>query len=208
MTCFKSCVALAAGAVLTACAALVPAPEVPRAAGRFDLIGRVAVTYDGRAFSSGVRWQHTAERDEIWLLTPTGQTLAYIVGDARGATLTGADRQQYRAGDVESLTRRALGWELPLARLGYWVRGGIAPSGTARDVERDERARITALWQDGWRIALVHYPPAEHGGLPRRLELANGVQEIRLVIDGWREDFVGPLRQNAYLLSQNERNDP
>ena len=186
MSLVKPCAAAAAGALLAACAALSPAPEVSRAPVRFDLLGRVAVNYDGRAFTSSVRWQHAPERDEIWLLTPTGQTLAYIVDDAGGATLTGADQKQYRASNVESLTRQALGWELPLARLGYWVRGEAAPGPAPEDVLRDERSRLAALTQDGWRIAFVHYPPGEQGGLPRRLDLASGVHEIRLVVDGWR----------------------
>ena len=192
MTWFKSCAAAAAGALLAACAALAPAPEVPRAPARFDLLGRVAVTYDGRAFSSNVRWQHAPERDEIWLLTPTGQTLAYIVDDAGGATLTGTDQKQYRAHNVESLMRQALGWDLPLARLGYWVRGEAAPGAAPADAERDDHSRLATLMQDGWRIAFAHYPPGEQGGLPRRLDLASGANEIRLVIDGWRRGGDAP----------------
>jgi outer membrane lipoprotein LolB len=186
MACFKSCAVLAAGAVLTACAALLPPGEPAQRAAAFDLIGRVAVTYDGRSFSSNVRWQHSPRSDEIWLLTPMGQTLAYIVGDAAGATLIGADQRQYRAADVESLTRRALGWELPLARLTWWVQGEPVPGAELQGAERDERGRLTALAQEGWRIALAHFPGAEHDGRPRRLELATRVQEIRLVIDRWR----------------------
>ena len=93
----------------------------------FDLLGRVAVNYDGRAFSYGVRWTHERAGDEIWLLTPVGQTIAHIAATPSGATLTGADRKQIEADDVESLTRRGLGWELPLSRLAWWVRGEIVP---------------------------------------------------------------------------------
>ena len=108
--------ALAAAAALAGCAALPP--PGPRAAA-FDLLGRVAVSFDGRAFSSSVRWHHLPERDEIWLLTPVGQALAHIEADATGALLTAADGQQHRAGDVASLTRRAFGWELPLEQLSW-----------------------------------------------------------------------------------------
>ena len=136
---FRSCVALAAAAALAGCAALAVAPPAPRAPA-FDLIGRVAVTYDGRAFSSGVRWQHTggARRD---LAADPGRARRSRTSwpMRRGATLTGADRKQYRAGDVESLTRRALGWELPLTRLTWWVQGELVPGGRRRSVERDEQ---------------------------------------------------------------------
>lgn len=192
MTWLKSCVAVAAGATLAACAALpLPGERVPRATA-FDLVGRVAVNYDGRAFSSNVRWQHLAERDEIWLLTPMGQALAYIVADADGATLTGSDRNQYRAGDVESLTRRALGWELPLERLAWWVRGEIMPGGLIGEVLRDQQGRLVRLGQDGWHITFVHPPANERGDLPQRLELVRDAHQIRLVIDGWRDDAGVP----------------
>src|SRR5512134_126110 len=115
----KPCAVFAAAAVLGGCALLAPSPPPPPAPA-FDLVGRVAVSHDGRAFTSGVRWQHTAARDELWLLTPAGQALAHIVGDAGGAVYTGADRSEYRAADIASLIRRALGWEMPVTRLAWW----------------------------------------------------------------------------------------
>ncbi|MCC7486555.1 MAG: outer membrane lipoprotein LolB [Burkholderiales bacterium] len=176
--------ALLAAASLAGCALFAP----PRGSvAPFDLVGRVAVIFDGRAFSSNLRWSHAPGREELWLMTPLGQALAYIESGDTGATLTGADRQRYHAASVESLTGRALGWELPLASLTWWVRGEPVPDAPASGEQHDGRQRLTALEQHGWRISWVHYPPGEQGGLPRRLELRRGGQEIRLVIDAWRE---------------------
>lgn len=185
MTWFKSCVALAAAAAFAGCAVLAPAPP-PAPAPAFDLIGRVAVTFDGRAFTSGVRWQHTAERDELWLLTPAGQALAHIIGDTAGATFTGSDRTQYQAADIGSLIRRAFGWEMPVTRLAWWVQGELAPGAVVQAVERDAHGRLAVLAQEGWRIAYIYNSPDARDSRLRRLELAGESQEIRLVIDGWR----------------------
>ena len=182
---FKSCAALAACTALAACAALSPTSEPAQRAPAFDLVGRVAVRYDGRAFSSSVRWLHGAENDEISLLTPVGQTLAHILADSSGATLTGADRSETRAGDVESLTRRGLGWELPLTRLAWWVRAEIVPGGVIGEVTRDQDGRLVRLVQDGWNIVFVHRPPEEGSRFPQRLDLARENYQIRLVIDNW-----------------------
>jgi outer membrane lipoprotein LolB len=179
---------LALGAVLTACSTV---PSGQRAGEPFDLVGRVLVNYDGRSFSSNLRWQHGPEADELWLMTPTGQTLAHLLDAADGATLTTADRNVYRAGSAESLIRRGLGWELPLTRLQYWVRGQIAAGSAAAAIERDDRQRLAKLTQDGWQVA-YQYPPEESNGLPRRLDLSNGAHEIRLVIDGWRGPAEAP----------------
>jgi outer membrane lipoprotein LolB len=133
-----------------------------------------------------MRWQHEPGRDEIWLLTPVGQALAHIVDAGGGAVLTSADQRQYRAASVESLTRQAFGWELPVAHLKYWVRGDIAPGSAPDAVVRGDDQRVARLEQGGWRVALTYYPVQQYEGLPRRLDLVGGSHEIRLVIDTWR----------------------
>ncbi len=179
--------ALAACLWISACASFAPQPRTPAArAEPFDLLGRVLVRYDGRAFSSNLRWQHAARDDEIWLMTPALQTLAHIVDAPGGATLTAADQTQYHAASVEALTRRALAWELPLGRLQFWVRGRPAPGSDPTGAERDADNRYARFSQDGWRVTLEYFARDEHRGLPRRLELAGAGQEIRLVIDSWR----------------------
>lgn len=184
---------LAALAVAFTAAACATFGLPPRAPSPFDLSGRVVVSYDGRAFSSGLRWHHLPAQDEIWLLAPLGQALAHIASGDDGATVTGLDRRQYRGADVEALTRQALGWELPLTRLQYWVRGELAPGSPAQDVQRDTQGRITAFAQNDWRVRLERYPQDEHEGLPRRIELNRaGNESIRLIIDDWRKVATAP----------------
>lgn len=173
--------------LLGGCALLAPQDAGPRSPS-FDLLGRVLVSYDGRAFSSSVRWQHGAEQDEVWMMTPTGQTLAHLREDGTGATITGADQTQYHGSRVESLTKQALGWEFPLGRLQHWVRGTPVPGSNAENTQRDGESRITRMTQDGWRIAYEYSTATEYEGLPRRVDLTNDAQTIRLVIDSWRRD--------------------
>lgn len=180
--------ALAAGAVTLLCAgcAVFTAGEGLPSAAPFDILGRVLASNDGRAFSAGFRWRHAAAENEIWLMSPTGTTLAHIVADAEGATLTAADQQEYRASSVESLTRRALGWPLPLAQLQHWIRGAAVPGAVAAIVVRDGSGRPSLLEQEGWSIRYV-YPDTAAPQRPRRLDLAQDGQRIRMVIDEWRE---------------------
>ena len=170
-------------ALLAACAAVPRAARDPQP---FDLLGRVLVTYKEGALTANLRWEHAALEDQIWLMTPTGQTLAYIVDSPQGATLTRADKKQYRAGSVEALTHQALGWSLPLSLLQYWVRGKAAPGHEATGVQRGEDQRLVALTQDGWRVALDYHAEGELKDRVRRLDLNDGANEIRLVVDTWR----------------------
>lgn len=187
----KHCAVLAAAAVLGGCALLALSPPPPPAPA-FELVGRVAVTHNGRAFTSGVRWRHTAERDELWLLTPAGQALAHIVGDAGGAVFTGADRSEYRAADIATLIQRALGWEMPVMQLAWWVQGQLAPGAVVQAVERDAHGRLAVLEQEGWRIAYVYDSQDAIDSRLRRLDLTGEAHAIRLVIDGWRREADSP----------------
>jgi outer membrane lipoprotein LolB len=172
-------------ALLGGCAAVTLAP---RDSQPFDLLGRILVTYSGGALTANLRWLHDSTDDQIWLMTPTGQTLAYIVDSPQGATLTRADQREYRASSVEALTRQSLGWSLPLSLLQYWVGGRPAPGAAPSALERDVEARPVAFMQNGWRVAITYYAEGELNGRVRRLDLSDGANEIRLVIDTWRND--------------------
>ena len=171
-------------ALATGCASV---PRAERDVRPFDLLGRVLVSYGGGAFSANLRWQHAALQDEIWLMTPTGQTVAYIVESGDSATLKSADQKTYRAGSVEALTKQALGWALPLSLLQYWVRGNPAPGFTPTSLERGAGDRLVALTQNGWRVTLAYNTEGDNAGLVRRLDLNDGSNEIRFVIDTWRK---------------------
>lgn len=175
--------ALALAAMLAACAAI---PRAPRAQEPFDLLGRASVTYSAGNVTANLRWEHALQQDQIWLMTPTGQTLAFIVDSPEGATLTRADQQQYSSGSVEALTRQALGWALPLSLLQYWVRGEAAPGIPATAAARGPDGKLIAVTQNDWRAAFSYYTEGEMNGKVRRLDLSDGPNEIRLVIDTWR----------------------
>jgi outer membrane lipoprotein LolB len=178
--------AVAAAAVLVAllggCAGVTIAPRDPQP---FDLLGRVLVTYSKGAVTANLRWEHTAAEDHIWLMTPTGQTLAYIEDSQQGAILTRTDQRQYKSSSVEALTRQALGWSLPLSLLQYWVRGEAAPG--PAEVERGADGRILALTQNGWRVNVTYNSEEDLSARVRRLDLTDGANEIRLVVDTWRD---------------------
>jgi outer membrane lipoprotein LolB len=170
-------------ALLVGCASIAIHPRDPQP---FDLLGRVSATHSGGVVTANVRWEHAADRDEIWLMTPTGQTMAHIVDSAAGVVLTRADRQEHRARNVETLTRQALGWPLPLSQLQYWVRGLAVPGSSPAEVERDSAKRLTAFTQAGWRVALTWHDEGEHAGKVRLVDLVDGPNRIRFVVDTWR----------------------
>lgn len=149
----------------------------------FQLTGRVAVQYDGQAFSGGLRWRHLAAADEMLLSSPLGQGVAQITRDESGVTLVNAaDQQAYHASDAEALTADVLGWRLPLSGLAYWVRGKPAPGAYQ---PRYEAGQLTQLDQDGWHIDYSGHSQMNGAPVPKKIFLQRGDLDIRLVIDEW-----------------------
>lgn len=155
----------------------------------FQISGRVAVKYDEKNFSGGVRWEHNGSGDDIWILAPLGSGVARIVQDATGISLTTNEQKTYRAHDAESLTLEVLGWSLPLGGLQYWVLGIAAPQSAAQ-AQRDSQQRLARLNQDSWEIAYLRYKPEQESGMPARIMLSRGDLQINLIIDDW---IISPL---------------
>ncbi len=145
----------------------------------FDLSGRIAVKYDDKGFNGSLRWIHRKNSDEVWLLSPLGQTVAHILKNPEGALMTAQNRQEYRAEDVESLTEKILGWRLPLQGLDSWIRGKAAADSTS-NASFDQENRLAELTQDGWDI---RYPRRFENGLPKEIVLRREGIRIKFIID-------------------------
>ena len=145
----------------------------------FDLSGRIAVKYGKEGFYGNLRWIHRKNSDEVWLLSPIGQTVAHIVTNPGRAILTSQDSKTYEAKDVEGLTEKVLGWRLPLEGLDSWVRGEAAKGSPAR--ASYEGKTLKELVQAGWD---VRFERRFENGKPRQLELSREDIKIKFVIDG------------------------
>jgi outer membrane lipoprotein LolB len=174
--------------LLSGCAnhAVIKAVQRPVQAGApFAFNGRVAIKHDGENSSANLRWVHSVNEDEILLFAPLGQTVARIHRDAQGVSLEESGKQ-YFAQDAEALTRKVLGWELPLSGLQYWV-VALPANGGAADIQRDANGQIAVLRQDGWKIDYSRYASPDKDGLPLRLVLQREQLEIKLLIDEWEQ---------------------
>lgn len=174
--------------LLAGCASTPPATHIATRPAQtesvpFVLSGRIAVKYGDDRSSSGVRWTHHSEADEIILLAPLGQTVARIRSDIQGAALD-MPFKHYSAQDADDLTQQVLGWRLPLAGLRYWVLALPAPNG-AFDMERDMNGQVALLSQDGWVIRYTRYAAQSPDSLPLHVALQREGLEIRLLIDEW-----------------------
>jgi outer membrane lipoprotein LolB len=133
-----------------------------------------------------LRWLHTPDSDELWFSSPVGSSVAMLTRDASGVELVAGREPPRRAARAEELTRAALGWDLPLTGLEYWVVGQPAPGSRVQRIERDPSSgRVTRLVQDGWSIEYRRYLDTEWGALPGLINVEYGSLQIRLAVDRW-----------------------
>ena len=186
----RTAASLLCGLLLSSCAT-IPRPSAtvdPTQVSAFELTGRVNVRVERGAYPGRIRWQHAPDSDEVWLYSPIGAAVAHMHQDASGATLVASDGKEYRADDVDALSRKILGWDLPLRGLQYWVRGLPWPALDATEEERADSGRPTVIEQGGWRVAYLDWTPAGVAGLPSKLDLTGQRLRMRLVIDEWKVD--------------------
>ena len=133
-----------------------------------------------------VRWVHRPGGDDFWISSPLGSSVARLSRDANGVELTSANGTTRRSASAEQLTRDALGWDLPLSGLEYWMLGQPAPGSAPVRFERDEaNGRASRMLQNGWNIEYGRYVDTQWGALPALVTLEYGSLRIRLAVDRW-----------------------
>ena len=175
---------------LAACATTPRAPVVvqPEQVKNFDLTGHVSVRVEGKGYPGRIHWQHSPQSDELWLYSIVGSGIAHMRQDASGAMLIASDGKEYRAQDLKLLTRRVLGWDLPLDGLQYWVRGLPWPALETVEEQYDTDGRPKLLKQGTWQIAYLDWTPVGASGLPSKLDLSGEGLRVRLVVETWKID--------------------
>ena len=179
--------------VLAGCATQPATPAAFQAreiAPTFSVSGRIAArtTDTGnarRGFSGGFTWAHKPGEDAIELLTPLGQIAARLMMTPTITRIELADGQRSTTDDPERFLGRALGINLPIAALPYWMQAAPVPS-TPMRAEPDAIGRLEALWQNGWQIRYSQYSDAAANAYPTRIDLSQGDVEARIIISEWK----------------------
>jgi outer membrane lipoprotein LolB len=104
----------------------------------------------------------------------------------KGAMLATSDGKQYRAAHLSDLSRKVLGYELPLDALQYWVRGLPWPALDRVERTDDSDGRPQQITQGGWKITYLDWQPAGANGLPSKLDVAGEGLRMRLVVEEWK----------------------
>jgi len=153
---------------------------------QFYLQARIGIQANGKGSSGSTRWRHNGEGNDISMLSPVGGTVAKIITNNEGVTLTTNDGKVLQARDAEALTEEHLGWRLPLQGLPDWALGR-PNSHIYEEMQWDSIGRITRLKQDGWEIEYTEYMEASGYRLPKRIHLRSRNLTLKLIIERWED---------------------
>ena len=165
----------------------------------WDISGRLAFRMGSRSCTASLIWKHKKYEQRIQLLGPFGGGQINIYDGLDGALLEDGAGKQYRGLSADEVLLNALNWSVPLAQLGYWVRGLPAP-GMHDGIGLDQMGRPRNLVQDGWMIEYQEYQSFGDLELPKRIivtslsaikmpnyDQSNNFVHIKLVIGKWSQ---------------------
>jgi len=157
-----------------------------RARTNWTITAHIGVSNGQDGGSGDLVWTQHGDRYDFTVHAPvTGRTWK-LSGDADAAVLEGVDPQPDRGSDPERLLRERLGWDVPLANLGAWVRG-LRAAGAAK-VEYDARNLPVLIEQAGWKVEYRDWLGDSDPPLPRKLFASRGGARVRVVIENWKFD--------------------
>lgn len=151
----------------------------------FNLSGRISFKQGKEAVFGNLRWHHANPEHQITLLSPVGTTVASLVGDGTGFTLTTSDQREFHSTDADALVLQVLGWRIPVNGMQHWVLGRAVPERPASFM-RDQNQRLSHLEQDDWNIDYSDYRRLSSVYLPGRIVMKRDDIEIRLFVDTWK----------------------
>ena len=147
----------------------------------------MAVRYDDRAWSGGLRWRQSPEDFVFTVNAPLGQGALQIKGDSDAVHFKSADGRELQADDLPDMIRHELGFDLPVIELRNWIRGLPATPGGAY-LKRNAENRIEAIKQREWRIDYGIYQEFSGRWLPRKIHISDGRYDIRIAVYDWLDE--------------------
>jgi outer membrane lipoprotein LolB len=154
---------------------------------QWEFTGRIGVRDDKDSHTSRIRWRQQNDTYVINLWGTLNAGATEITGRPGEVVLVQEGKAPLRAATPEDLVYEQLGYELPVAKLSYWIKGLPAPDGRSTPSFNLENHLIT-LEQDGWVVQYLAYTNYSAESLPTRIR----IEKPPLRLDFVRLDWTLP----------------
>ena len=159
---------------------LSPAIVAVPSAQPFMLLGKAVIRRQQKTERFNFVWQRTSSpngvTDTVWVKDRIGTTRARLKNAPNGAVLKMA-KKTWRDNNAETLSRRLLGFTLPMQAMGFWLGGETDPSSEAT-------IKDDFIEQVGWEI---NYKSYFDDGFPKRIKFFFADGNAVLLIQEWHQ---------------------
>lgn len=171
-----------------------PMPDQSAALLHWHISGKVGIRLPNDAHSAYIEWTQHANVFDVLLFGPLGQGKSRLEGQPGDVRLNLSNGDVWRDKSPEALLDKLYGWQLPVTRAQYWVKGLAAP-GTQATTRLNTDGTINHLEQDGWVIDYPVYVAAKEQDtaplrLPRKLIMRYDTEarnvRVTLIIKQWK----------------------
>ena len=151
---------------------------------QWEFTGRIGVRDDKDSHTSRIRWRQQNETYVINLWGTLNAGATEITGRPGEVVLVQEGKEPLRAATPEALVYEQLGYDLPVAKLRYWIKGVPAPEGISTPSFNAENHLIT-LEQDGWTVQYLGYTNYATESLPTRIRIEKPPLRLDFVRLDW-----------------------
>ncbi|HET6592564.1 MAG TPA: lipoprotein insertase outer membrane protein LolB [Xanthomonadales bacterium] len=156
------------------------------------LEGRLAVSDDRDGGSGYLNWRQESGASRMDFHGALGRGAWRLETGRDGAELEFADGRVFRADSIDALLRSQVGWQVPVDKLSWWIRGLAAPGKVERSA-LDEAGRLSRLEQFGWSIEYGRYGPVGAESMPVKMTARQADRTVKLAVRKW--DLQGGQQQ-------------
>ena len=133
--------------------------------------------------SANFRWQQTQQQYQLNLTSIIGTSLLNMQGDENGVTLI-ADDKSYQDADPNHLIWRVTGWQIPVDKLRFWIKGQHQKNDRVLTSEQGWVSQLQPICNncENWLINYDNYKLVDEIWLPHKVILHNSINNSQLLI--------------------------
>jgi len=133
--------------------------------------------------SANFRWQQTQQQYQLNMTSTFGTSLLNMQGDEENVTLI-ADDETYQDSDPSHLIWRVTGWQIPVEKLRFWIKGQHQQSDQVITSEQGWVSQLQPVCNncENWLINYDNYKLVDGIWLPHKVMLYNSINNSQLLI--------------------------
>ena len=152
---------------------------------KWEMTGRAGIKTASDGFTASLHWIQQGTTSEARIQGALGVGGLRVRASGDSLEIDTSKGEHIGPDEAAAELERAIGFDLPVTELRYWLLGVPAPNLEATE-ELDEHGRLVRLSQQGWNLTFDRFALTHGSWLPGRIRLERGAVRVKLVADKWQ----------------------